>query len=236
MRRARLLHGPLLLLLYQVAPITQQRDSLGRTRLTVGFGAGRFENERFDCSGSLISAARVPYSSGGAQLDLWPSRRFRITGFGGSFHPVPDSVSTYLTRDYNGPFLGGQVAYEGQRFGLGMGWGGVLGHDALSAPTFYMRLGNMDAVYLRAEAMPPSATFPSAGWLRAGFGFQEGHLRQPSGFIGVELPPPYNSKAQFGGYLRFPVARHISLSVDGMLGPGARYTQGGAAVGVRFDY
>lgn len=232
----RMARGPLLVLLYQVAPISAQRDSLGRTRLTVGFGSGRWENEKFDCNGQLIGAARVPYSTGGAQLDVWASPHFRITGFGGGFHPTPDSVATYPARDYDGWFGGAQVAYEAQRFGIGMGWGGAVGTDALSGPAFYMRLGNMDGVFVRADAVPPSPTFSSAGWVRAGVGFHEGHLRRPGGFIGVALPPPYNTKAQVTGYVRLPIARHLSLHLDGIVGPGAKYGQGGAAVGLRFDY
>jgi hypothetical protein len=128
------------------------------------------------------------------------------------------------------------VAFEGQHFGIGFGWGGAIGHDALSGPAVYMRVGNMDGAYLRADAVPPSPTFSSAGWVRAGIGFREGHLRRPSGFIGVALPPPYNTKALLTGYVRVPVARHVSLHHDGIIGPGEVYGQRGAAVGLRFDY
>jgi hypothetical protein len=230
------MRAPLLLLLYQVAPITTQRDSLGRVRVTVGFGAGQWENERFDCNGQLVSAGKVPFTTGGAQVDVWPSPHVRVTAFAGGFHPTDNSTVISPTRDYSGPFGGGQVAYEAQRFGIGMGWGGVVGQDAVSGPAFYMRVGNMDGVYLRGDAVPPSPTFATAGWARAGVGFHEGHLRRLSGFVGVALPPPYNTKAQFTGYLRVPVAKHVSLHLDGIVGPGEAYTQGGAAVGVRFDY
>jgi hypothetical protein len=69
--QTRLLRGPLLLFLYQAVPVTVTPDSLDRHRLTVGFGGGRWENERFSCDGDLLSALPVSYSSGGVQYDVW---------------------------------------------------------------------------------------------------------------------------------------------------------------------
>jgi hypothetical protein len=52
----------------------------------------------------------------------------------------------------------------------------------------------------------------------------------------VALPPPYNTKALLTGYVRVPVARHVSLHLDAIIGPGEVYRQSGAAAGLRFDY
>src|SRR5262245_42298399 len=95
--RTKLLHGPLLLLLYQAVPVGAARDSVGRYRLTLGFGAGQWENQQFDCNGELVSARKVPFTSGGAQLDAWVSRDVRITGWGGGYSPTPDADTAGFT-------------------------------------------------------------------------------------------------------------------------------------------
>jgi hypothetical protein len=235
MRGRRLLHGPLLLLLYQAVPACVQRDSLGRYRLTVGFGAGQWENERFDCSGNLVSAVRVPYRTGGVQLDAWPAPRLRVTGFGGAFHQTPDSLD-FNVRDYYGTFAGGQVAFEGQHVGIGLGAMHVPGRDGFTAPVPYLRIGNIDGAYFRADGFPPTPALSATGWVRMGVGFHEGHRRVPSGFVGLALPPLYGNKAMLTAYAQLPLARHVAVHVGGIIGPGERYSQRGASIGMRYDF
>src|SRR6185295_6432395 len=138
---SRLLHGPLLLLLYQVVPVSAGPDSTDRFRLSVGAGGGRLENAVFSCNGDLVSATKVPWSSGGAQLDAWATPHLRVSAFGGNFHPTPMPDSGVYVRDYSGAFGGGLVAYEGRMVALGGGIHRVSGADAFTAPTGYLRIG-----------------------------------------------------------------------------------------------
>ncbi len=233
--RTGLLRGPLLLLLYQAVPLGAARDSVGRYRMTFGFGAGQWENEQFDCAGDLVSAARVPYRSGGVQLDAWPGPRLRITTFDGTFRPTANTP-TYETPDYYGPFYGFQVAFEGQHVGLGLGLTHVSGYDGLNGPSIYLRGGNIDGAHFRADLFPPTTVLGSTGWLRAGVGFGDGHVRATSGFVGIALPPAYNQKAMLTGSIRVSIAQHLAVQMDGIVGPGEQYSQRGAALALRYDF
>jgi hypothetical protein len=234
----RLLHGPLLLLLYQAVPVGATRDSVGRYRLTVGFGAGQWENQEFDCNGQLVSARKVPFSTGGAQLDAWVDRHVRITGFGGGFKPTPDTDSAGFTfvQDYEGPFGGAQVAYEGHYFGLGAGVIGISGYDGGAYPSFYLRGGSINSFHLRADVFPPTPTLGSTGWGRVGVGYRDGHQRRLSGFLGVAIPPLYSEEGMFTGSVSVPLAGRVALRADAIVGGGKQYSQGGVAVGIRYDF
>jgi len=233
--RARLLHAPLLLLLYQTVPARVEPDSLGRYSLTLGYGGGQWEHESFDCEGNLVDAVRVPYRSGGAQLDAWLSPHLRVTAFGGTFRPMPRPDSGAYANDYYGGFGGAQLAYEGRHFGIGIGPAHVSGYDGFTGPASYLRIGNLDGVYFLSEALQPTPAFSSTGIGRAGVGFHQGHVRRVGGFVGIALPPPYNGKAMLTGSLRYPAVRHLTLQLDAVVGWGERYGQGGAAVGARYD-
>jgi hypothetical protein len=233
--RRRLLHGPLLLFLYQAVPVSVTPDSLARHRLTVGFGGGRWENEQFSCNGDLLSALRVPYSSGGVQYDAWATPQIRIGGFGGSYQSRPDGAPSAV-RDYDGPFFGGQVAYEWKSVGIGAGFAHVAGADGFTSPSGYLRFGTLDGVHIRADLFPPTPVLGSTGWLRAGVGYRDGRRRRAGGFLGLAIPPAYSQKGMFTGYLHVPVARHVELQVDGIIGPGEQYSQQGAAVAVRYEF
>ena len=242
-RRSRLFHGPLLLLLYQAVP-TPTQDSLGRFRLTGGYGAGQWENAAFSCEGTLLSTTPVKYQSGGAQLDALVDPHVRLSVFGGAqtrSEGVTEASDTayaspYIER-YDGAFGGAQVAYEGQRFGLGVGLTGVSGRDGFFAPAPYLRIGDIDKAHFRFDALSPNPAFPTTGWGRIGVGFNKGHLRGRSGFVGLALgPTDYESKVGLAGELGFPISRGLSAQVQGLAGGGNRVTQWNAGFGVRFDF
>lgn len=231
--RTKLLHGPLLVLLYQVAPVSAGPDSSGRYRLTIGYGGGQWENQRFDCQGNLVSATQVPYNSGGAQLDAWVNHQVRISGFGGSFSPRPEDE---FAQDYAGPFGGGLIAYEGHYIGLGAGVVGVSGYDGQAFPSGYLRLGSIYSAHFRADLFQPTTVLGSTGWFRLGLGYRDGYRRGTSAFLGVALPPAYSEKGMFTGSIRMPVGRHVALQFDAIAGPGEVHSQGGAAFGIRYDF
>lgn len=239
MTRFRLLHGPLLLLLYQTAPLTARQDSVGRYRITVGYGGGQWENEQFGCQGELLSTTPVRYRSGGAQLDAWPDPHLRLTAFGGTTAQTLGATigDGCCVEDYHGPFGGAQLAYEGQRFGAGIGVTRVSGVDGFTAAAPYLRIGNMDKAHFRLDALAPNPSFPTVAWARLGIGFHTGHLRGTGGFLGLGFGPvDYNDKAVFIGELGFPIARRLAGQVQGLVGPGERAGQWSTAFGVRYDF
>jgi hypothetical protein len=177
----------------------------------------------------------VPYSSGGVQYDGWATRRVRVSAFGGSYQSRADSAPPAV-RDYDGPFFGGQVAYEWKAVGLGAGIAHVAGYDGFTIPSGYLRVGTLDGVHIRADLFPPGPVLGSTGWFRAGVGFAEGRARRVGGFVGLAIPPAYGRKGMFTGYLNVPVARRLDLQVSAILGPGEQYSQHGASVGLRYDF
>jgi len=244
MKNLTLLRGPLLLLLYQTAPVGIQQDSLGHSRLTFGAAGGQWENAEFSCDGSLLSTTPVSYRSGGIQLDHWAAPHLRVTAFGGATGQTPGvtdatdpSYSTPYVERFDGAFGGVQVAYEGQRFGAGIGLTRVPGADGFIAPAPYLRIGNMDGAHFRAEALSPTPAFPTSGWGRIGVGFNKGHLRGPSGFVGLALGPiDYESKLALTGEVAFPMGGRMTGQLQGLFGAGERVMQWNAGVGLRIDF
>jgi hypothetical protein len=235
--KLRLLHGPLLLLLYQTAPVTVERDSLGLYRLTLGYAAGQWQDEDFSCDGQLINATPVAFQSVGGQLDVWPDRSVRVTGFAGATRdrhadtPDPSAVTGWTG------FHGIQFAYEGRSVGAGLGLAETATLDGGLAPSLYLRFGDIDRVHFRTDMMPPSAMFPTAGWGRIGAGYNAGHLRRAGGFLGIGVgPADYSEKVVFFGELRLPVGRHLTSQFNGLIGPGARDAQFGGGVALRLDF
>jgi hypothetical protein len=244
MTTLRLGYGPLLLLLYQAAPLSMQQDSLGRYRVSVGFASGQWENEEFSCDGQLLSATPVRHRSAGVQFDVWPNDRVRLTAFGGT---ASQSVGETLSADsqyispyvepFAGPFGGAQLAYEGQKLGLGVGVTQLSGTQQQMLPALYLRLGDMDKAHLRMDALTPNPALPSVAWGRIGIGVNTGHLRKAGGFFGLGLgPPDYSSKAAFLGELRFPIARRVMAQLHGLAGPGEKNTQWSLGAGLQFDF
>ena len=79
----RLFNAPLLLLLWQVAPVDFPVDSSGRVRLSLGAGAGSF-SYRYgtSCDGSRV---RIDDSFGveGAAAGVWAGDEIRLHAAGG---------------------------------------------------------------------------------------------------------------------------------------------------------
>jgi hypothetical protein len=244
MKNLTLLRGPLLLLLYQTAPVAVRQDSLGRYRLTLGAAGGQWENAEFSCDGSLLSTTPVRYRAVGIQLDQWAAPHVRLTAFGGATGQTvgvteatePGSSDPYI-ESFDGAFGGVQLAYEGQHLGAGFGVTRVPGVNGFVAPAPYLRFGNMDGAHFRLEVLSPNPAFPTSGWGRAGVGFNKGHLRGTSGFVGLAIGPvDYDSKLALTGEVGVPMHGRMSGQFQGLLGPGERLMQWNAGVGLRIDF
>lgn len=226
--RSNLLHAPLLLLLWQVAPVDVQPDSSGRYRVSLGYGGGQYEARQLNCAGDVVSARPVGFRSSGVHVEAWPATRLRLAGFGG--------VLAMEAGDYDGPYVGALIAAEAQHVGFGAGPVLVSGTDGFVGPSLYLRLGSMDQPHVRFDALPPSPTFGATGWGRVGIGFNLGHRSGASGFAGFSVGP-YSDESHVGGLFGetfVPLSQHLDVALRGAWRPSAEYADWGAALGVRY--
>jgi hypothetical protein len=234
MRLARF-KGPLLLLAWQVAPISAGPDSTGKFQLGLGWGGGQFENRSIGCSGEVLSANPVPFNAGGAQLDYRPSGTARFSAFGG-----------FLTqRGGHSGWGGAQAALEGRVVGFGVGIASVqfedIGGEGITGavPSAYFRLGSRDRVHFRADMFYPTTAMGTTGdVLRMGVGFNQGMHHGKRGFFGISIGP-YADESHLGGFFgefETPIAPRTDLSLGGSWRPSAQEFDGGARVGLRYHF
>jgi len=227
----RLLRGPLLLLLWQATAVGVQADSAGRYRLTVGVGAGQWEERSLGCSGEVLSADPLEYRYAGAQLDAWPSTNARLSLTAGALS-YPDARTF--------PVVGGVVAAEWQRFGLGAGVMTAEWADDPSGilPSLYLRAGNRDRLHFRVDVYAPSATMPTTDVGRIGLGFNQGLLRGAAGFVGLGIGP-FSDESHLGGpfgEVAIPLSRGLDLSASASWRPSAQYADWGLSLGGRHSF
>lgn len=227
--RMRNLHGPLLLAVWQFAPLSVTQDSLGTHRVSLGYGTGQFENRTLSCAGDVISADPAPYQEVGGQFDFWRDH-YRFTVYAGRH-------STDLST-YDGLFSGTAVAWEGQYVGLGTGVSRVSGSDGFTEPSFYFRLGNMDRVHFLMDVLAPTPTLGMSGLARAGIGFNRGHLRGSSGRVGIDLPLHGDEAYPFGvsGEWLTPLTGNTDLIVQGRWAPTEEHASWGTGLGLRYSF
>lgn len=226
--RPQILSGPLILLLWQAAPVSVEPDSTGRYRLSLGYGAGQYEYRTLNCAGEVVSAKPVEYHTAGAQVDVWPGDRWRLTGFGG-----------YLSGSPYGGFL---LAAEGQNFGVGAGMvripTGFEDWGSGDLPSLYLRLGSIDKVHFRTDVFSPSPVFGTTGWVRLGLGFNQGHLRGVGGLFGWGVGP-YSDQSHMGGpfgELRIPAGNRFDLMLRGAWRPSYEYADWSLGIGGRYNF
>ena len=244
MNTLRLGYGPLLLLLYQAAPVSVQQDSLGRYRIGVGYATGQWENEEFGCDGQLLSGTPVHHRSVGVQIEAWPDDHLRLTAFGGTTSQTLGATQ-FADSQYGAPFVepfggnygGVQLAYEGQKLGLGVGATHLPTSEGSLWFAPYLRIGNMDHAHFRLDVMTPNPALPSVSWARVGVGINNGHLRRTGGFLGLGFGPfDYNNKAAFLGELHFPIVHRVTAQLHGLAGPGEQAQQWSVGAGLQFDF
>jgi hypothetical protein len=223
-----MLAGPMLLLLYQIAPVGAEPDSAGRLRLTLGYGTGQLEHRKLNCAGDVVSSSPVDFRSLGVRVDAWPGDMWRLTGFGGVEGP-----------GFGDLFGGAQAAVEGRHAGFGLGVTqsryAVAESGTTIYPSVYLRLGDLDRPHVRLDLWDPSPTFGTTGVVRLGIGVNQGHLRGASGFLGVSIGP-YSDQSHVGGFfgeLYFPVAGSLDVMTAGSFRPSQQYGDWGLALGAR---
>jgi hypothetical protein len=154
--------APLLLLLYQTAPVEVHREG-GRVRLGIGFGRGKYDEvipdrHGVDCAGNswFLPGKQAPVTrrTAGGTVELWFSKVWRLTASLGTYRTASpaDWVSTR-----NGHFGTIGLATETRPVGLGFGVRalpaqGAENRETRMDPLVYFRGGNADRIHFRLDA------------------------------------------------------------------------------------
>jgi hypothetical protein len=220
---ARYLNAPLLLLLWQVAPLDFHRDHAGRVRISFGAGQGGFafrDDPGYPAGASCLGdyPARAPYtdklgySSGGIGAEIWAHQRVRI-------HAAFGSVSDY-SGERDGSFFAFQAALEEKHFGVGLGLAALGGVERTTQPSISARVGSLNGFSLRADYHQPQAVMGLIGGPRIGLGWNQGRSQKPRVLVGVATTPVPDSARRLGGFVELAVPLgflNSGLSVDGFV-------------------
>jgi len=225
--RLRSFSGPLVVLMWQAVPVGPAPDSVGRTRIWFGYARGQFEDVSTSCDGDVIGVDGIDYGSGGARIDLWPLTNLRVTGFGGR-RSYGEPRRLFGASDGAGwpgapdvTYGGGEIAWESQKFGFGLGLARSPDHEdfgeSYTLPTGYLRIGDIDQAHFRTDLFAPGETHRSTGEWRIGAESNTGHLRGPGWFAGLALCHFCNDKGNTGifGELYWPVQSHFDIVLRG---------------------
>ncbi len=224
--RPTLLSGPLLVLMWQVAPISVQQDPGGKLHVSLGYGTGQYEVRRYSCAGDYLGAEPQPFSSATAHADLWPDRRFRLSGFAGRYTQAGNYSAMY----------GIAAAAEFQH--VGFGGGKAYGYAGEDIPSVYLRFGNIDKAHFRFDAAYPGAAFPSTGDVRFGIGFNQGLRPGVRWNVGLSVPNiGADGTVGLGPYLEItvPTYERFGISVHGAYRPSREYTDWSLGIAGRYD-
>jgi len=233
----RAIGGPLVLVLWQAAPVSTQVDELGRTRVTFGYAKGRVEDYFVDCSGNRIGSQEYAYDALGGLIDVWPSDEVRLSAFAGrrsstpeldpaDYPPgaIPSEASTRSFAQY-----GGQVAMEWRNFGIGAGvsTGRRDPFEGQTVPNFYLRAGNIDGLHARLDFNQPDETYREPDNLRTGLASHMGLLRGVSWFAGLNTCY-CGEDYQTAGFVNatVPLTRNLDVVGKGLYGGPATWVFG----------
>ncbi|HEX7024637.1 MAG TPA: hypothetical protein VF187_07450 [Gemmatimonadales bacterium] len=223
---ARYLNAPLLLLLWQVAPVDLHRDEGGRIRIALGAGSGRYSFRDYpgypagvDCNGDSYSGRSDyteadDYRTVGISGEGWASKTLRIRGAVGRI--------TDGSGERHGEFGAAQAVYEQKNFGLGLGVAAFGGIEGKVEPSGSARYGRLDGVSVRADYRAPEALMGLIGAPRIGVAVNRGGSRKPSLFAGLATTPVPDSARRVGGFVQVEIPLRIfgartGLSFSGFL-------------------
>ena len=202
---ARYLNAPLLLLLWQVAPVQTRRDDEGRVRVSFGYGRGTYSFRDIaaapagaDCNGDYVPATPAYtedqwYSSVGAAGEVWANPHIRINAAAGG---VKDD--SWVS---GGAFFALQPAWERQNYGLGFGLAYVGGPDAILRPSASARLGPIDRLSVRADYYQPGVAMAMLNGPRIGVGWNQGRSSKARVLVGLGQTPVPDSARRVGGFV-----------------------------------
>jgi hypothetical protein len=240
--------GPLLLLLWQAAPVNVVPDSSGRVRVSLAFGAGAYQSkvEQMSCeTGEVtkVSTKEGGWTTGTAEVEAWPTNTIRanvVTTQIRAGRGAPDRFTT-----------AGLVAAEWRHVGVGAGFVHGSGADPFTTPLVYFRLADLDKRHFRVEIAVPEPPVPARTWLRIGTGKNLGRRGGARWMTGVAMTLPGaqwltgvptslsgdgDSHVAFFGDAFVPVGRGanpVELKLSAQLGLGDIYHE---SIGVNGEY
>ena len=169
------LRGPVLLTVWAFAPPLPVPTDTGTVTVSVGATAGQYELVSRSCEGDVVSDYGVPVRNAAMEVEYRPGDiPLRATAYGGgtTIERGVDGPGPGLTQ--GGPFLGGVVAYEGGRLGVGAGSVLLPGDEFEVMPSLYFRVGWEEGVHLRTDFLTPTPLPGASGLARLGVGFPFG--------------------------------------------------------------
>ncbi|HLG06281.1 MAG TPA: hypothetical protein VI383_09035 [Gemmatimonadales bacterium] len=198
---SRYLNAPLLLLIWQVAPVDLGTDRDGRVRISFGVGYGDYLfREGAGCFGGTRSVAD-PYRSASVSVEAWANRKIRARGALGAI----DRGTVQGPEGRRGAFGGGQIGFEEKYFGLGLGLAAFEGGSPGLQPSASVRVGLLDGVSVRADYHAPEAGMALIGGPRVGVGLNHGSARKIRIMVGLATTPIPDSARRVGGLLELSV-------------------------------
>ena len=203
---ARLLHAPLLLLLWQVVPLSLPSDRPGRFRIGFGVGGGTLtrsitQQQGVDCNGQPTvyeTVTKDEFITAGASAEVRLRQGLRLHAAGGS---ISDGSGTV-----NGPFGAAQVVLERTGFAVGAGLATVGGASRSVSPSGSLHAGPLEKVHLRADYRFPEPTFGATGWPRIGLEFGGHEVEKLRVFGGVSYASAYRERRQAGAFFEAAVS------------------------------
>ena len=240
--------GPLLLLLWQTAPISVAPDSTGKVRVSLGYGAGGYHSkvEQVSCQTGQVTQTSTKdgsWRSGTAELEAWPTGTTRA-----------NVMATRLMLGSGAPdrwTTGGLVAGEWRHVGVGGGLVHTSGGDPFTVPLAYLRLLDLDEKHIRVEVAVPEPPVPGHTWVRIGAGYNLGRRAGTRWITGLAMawPGGDDSHRAFFGDVLVPVgqgATPLELKFSAQLGFGdiyhesigadGTYTSWRFAAGLRYSF
>jgi len=225
---ARYLNAPLLLLLWQVAPLHVRRDEGGRVRVSFGGGGGKFSFTDvpgspaggIDCVNGGPAAATPArtvterYESGGVSAEVWAKNTLRLRAAIGGV--------TDWSGELQGGFEAAQAVFERRTYGVGLGLASFGGTKGGLRPSGSARFGTVDGLSLRADYHTPEAGMGMIGGPRIGIGLNQGGSRKVRILVGMATTPVPDSARRIGGFVElavplWPLTGRAGLSFNAFL-------------------
>lgn len=227
----RAFYGPLLLLVWQAAPFTVERDRGGRVRFYVGYGTEGYSStaRTVSCDGSTIRQSQKNATLSGPSLEaeVWPTDGHRVSVFA-------SERSGTVTSSYASPvrhvrkMRGGMVAAEGAEAGVGLGVAWITGTEVRTVPLAYLRIGSIEGWHGRIDLVPaslPAGRVVLRGGVGYNLGLGSGRARS-SLMLGRSIGRGIGNNDEGGvtafGDLIVPLARrHVEMRLAGRFGLGS---------------
>ena len=227
--------GVVALWAFAPAVVIQTDETTGELRFSVGAGVGEYARVVRGCSGEVLEADTFPFTALGLGAEI-EGDQIRARVYGGRAAPDEDEPAAAPPASRGSGYFGGQVAYEGETFGLGLGaatYGGIQ-EDVL--PSIHIRIGRRDGFSGILDIAPPTTMPGVTGLVRGGMAY-----RSAGGFgglVGFQEVRPFDDNEGSGPFveLRYPMLDRLAVDLGGSVhfGSNGGPSDWGLGVGLTF--